>query len=208
MSKKALKKPVTVVILSGGEARRMGGKDKGLVPFAGAPMILRTIETIHSLQGLVQNIIISTNNPERYTAFNLKTVKDITQNSLGPLAGIQAGLAAVKKGSVLVIPCDTPLLTTEPIVRLINTFNSHDSGCAVVHDGERMQTTLAMLDINQQPALDAYLQRGRRRLVTWYQEQGAIEVDCSDLKGVFININTPDDLKAAEKRFLEERPAT
>ena len=37
--KKILKNEISVVILAGGRASRMGGKDKGLIELDGAPLI-------------------------------------------------------------------------------------------------------------------------------------------------------------------------
>jgi len=71
-----------------------------------------------------------------------------------------------------------------------------------VHDGERMQATFAIFHVSQLEALQSYLKRGGRRLITWYQEQQAVEVDCSDLKDIFVNINTRMDLANAEALFL------
>jgi molybdenum cofactor guanylyltransferase len=198
MRNQILKEPITAVILSGGQARRMGGEDKGLVTFSTKPMISHVITVLESLHEPVDTVLINTNRPKGYAQFDLQIIEDKLKDDEGPLVGIEAGLASIENGYLLVVPCDTPLLTVEPILRLIKAVREQGAGCAVVHDGERMQTTLALFHVSQKPALDAYLSRGGRRLTTWYKEQSAIEVDCSDLKDDFTNINTLGDLQRAE----------
>ena len=38
------KHELTGMILAGGEGRRMGGRDKGLEPFAGLPLVAHTVK--------------------------------------------------------------------------------------------------------------------------------------------------------------------
>ncbi|PHS72150.1 MAG: molybdenum cofactor guanylyltransferase [Cycloclasticus sp.] len=193
-----MKTTITAVILSGGQARRMGGEDKGLITFAAKPMVAHVIAVLESLHEHIDRVLLNTNRPEGYTQFGFQIIEDKLKDNEGPLVGIDAGLASIEKGYLLVVPCDTPLLTVEPILRLIKAVKEGKPSCVVVHDGEHMQTTLAMFHMSLKPALEAYLQRGGRRLTTWYKEQQAIEVDCSDLKDDFTNINTLDDLQRAE----------
>jgi molybdenum cofactor guanylyltransferase len=187
---------ITAIVLSGGEARRMGGGEKGVLPFAGRPMISYVIATLESLDDTIETILINTNDPGCYEQFKQRTLSDNLTENIGPLAGVEAGLVNIESGYLLVV-------SSEPIVRLINAVSSTDANCAVVHDGDRMQTTFAIFHVNQRSALQAYLKRGGRRLMTWYKEQNAVEVDCSDLNNVFVNINTQKDLASAEALFLE-----
>jgi len=194
--------PITAIVLSGGQARRMGGQEKGILPFAGKPMISYVIDTLDGLGDKIQTIVINSNSPSNYEQFKQKIISDNLKDDMGPLAGIEAGLVNINSGYLLVVPCDVPLVTVEPIIRLINAVSNSEANCAVVHDGERMQATFAIFHVSQLEALQSYLKRGGRRLITWYQEQQAVEVDCSDLKDIFVNINTRMDLANAEALFL------
>jgi len=75
--------------------------------------------------------------------------------------------------------------------------------CAVAHDGERIQSTFAIFHKSQRDSLEAYLQGGGRRLINWYQDQKIVEVDCADIKEVFSNINTQQDLDLTEALFRD-----
>ena len=58
---------ITGVILAGGEARRMGGGDKGLVELCGKPLIEHALA---ALSPQVDTIIINANrNRDRYAAY-------------------------------------------------------------------------------------------------------------------------------------------
>ena len=49
---------VTGIILAGGEARRMGGNDKGLIPYVNQPLIAHVI---HHLAPQVEQLLINAN---------------------------------------------------------------------------------------------------------------------------------------------------
>ena len=49
---------ITGIILAGGLARRMGGIDKGLIPFLGKPMIAHVID---QLKPQVEDMLINAN---------------------------------------------------------------------------------------------------------------------------------------------------
>ena len=68
------KNNITGIILAGGKSSRMGS-DKGFVIYNDKPFIQHIIDT---LQPLVDEIIIVSNNPD-YDVFKLKRVNDIIE---------------------------------------------------------------------------------------------------------------------------------
>ncbi|MEO1885144.1 MAG: NTP transferase domain-containing protein, partial [Methylococcales bacterium] len=76
MRNQILKEPITAVILSGGQARRMGGEDKGLVTFSTKPMISHVITVLESLHEPVDTVLINTNRPKGYAQFDLQIIED------------------------------------------------------------------------------------------------------------------------------------
>src|SRR5689334_20428419 len=104
--------PVTGIILAGGLGRRMGGVDKGLQPLHGQPMVAHVLQR---LAPQVAALIINANqNPEQYTTLGAPFAAHIVPDSIagyaGPLAGLQAGLAAARTPLVVTVPCDSPFL--------------------------------------------------------------------------------------------------
>jgi molybdenum cofactor guanylyltransferase len=103
-----LQKHITGLILAGGRAQRMGGIDKGLIPFLGQPLIASAIAR---LQGQVSGILINANrNITKYATYGYPVIIDETPDFSGPLAGFSAGLKVCKTPYLLTAPCDSPLL--------------------------------------------------------------------------------------------------
>ena len=188
---------ISALVLSGGLSRRMQGVDKGLMKLAGKPMIQYLLDSLNSH---INNVFISTNssNPT-YKNFGYPLVSDILTGSLGPLAGIHAGLHACNTQYLLVTPCDCPFLNTQLSERLEKALVDQSARIAVAYDGERIQNTFVLIDTQLVDSLSSYLNRGGRRLITWLKEENAIEVDCSDHKEGFTNINTLSELEIAEQ---------
>src|SRR3990172_921049 len=81
---------VTGVILAGGQSRRMGGGDKGLLELAGRPMLAHVIERLGPQVGRM--VINANGDPARFSQFGLPVVADTVTGFAGPLAGVLAGM--------------------------------------------------------------------------------------------------------------------
>ena len=82
--------PVTGVLLAGGQSRRMGGGDKGLLPLAGQAMLSHVIDRLAPQVGAI--VINANGDPLRFQAFGLPVVADTIAGFVGPLAGVLAGM--------------------------------------------------------------------------------------------------------------------
>lgn len=188
---------ISAVILAGGRSSRMGGTDKGLIPFHGKPMIAHVIATLSARVG---HIYINANrNLDRYREFGHPLISDATPTFEGPLAGFLAAMETVDSELVLLTPCDSPLISTQLIDRLIGAKQRSGAEIAVAHDGRRLQPVYALLSVSLADSLRAFLARGERKIDRWYPLHDMVEVDCSDLTEAFININTPEELRNLEQ---------
>ena len=181
---------LTVLILAGGAGRRMGGIDKGLLDWQGAPLIEHLIKRIHDWPG--QRLISCNRNRDRYTDY-AATVSDELAGFQGPLAGIASGFAASSSAQLLILPCDNPHPPLNCYSRLSSALQHSDAGIAYAHDGQRGQYLYALIDRRCQPSLQAYLASGTRSVYQWYEGEGAIAIDFSDSAENFSNINYKDD---------------
>ncbi len=84
---------ITAVILAGGQGRRMGGQDKGLIEFDGKPLVAILVERL-SQQG-VKIVINANRNHDRYRQFGHPVITDALEDYQGPLAGFASAMAAV-----------------------------------------------------------------------------------------------------------------
>ncbi len=194
---------IDAVILSGGRARRMGGEDKGLLPLAGRPLLEHVLQR---LRPQVERITISANhNLERYRIFGCPVVSDLHGGYRGPLAGIATLLERGGSPLLLAVPCDAPLLPVDLAPRLYEALRDSDAPCSVAHDGESLQPLFALFRAEAGAALCSYLENGHGKTRHWHRQHGSLAVDYSDMPDAFLNINTPAELQALERRLSEER---
>jgi molybdopterin-guanine dinucleotide biosynthesis protein A len=169
----------------------MGGADKGLLDYRGRPLITYVLDR---LTPQVDSLLISANrNLEAYRTFGYPVLTDASSELLGPLAGLQAGLAACPTPWLVTSPCDCPALPVDLVVRLLAAAEKQDAAMAVAATAAGMQPTFQLCRRNLLPALDAYLSGGGRKLLTWCREQSAVEVVFADAEA-FANLNSPADL--------------
>src|ERR1700694_6112566 len=82
---------ITGVILAGGQGRRRGTIDKGLVPLDGRPMVAHVLDR---LRPQVDEILINANQHRaEYEAFGHAVLADAIGGFAGPLAGVDVALA-------------------------------------------------------------------------------------------------------------------
>lgn len=195
---------ITAVILAGGEGRRMQGADKGLLSLWGKPLV---VHLLARLSPQVSQVLINANRNHdvygEYATVFADTSNDCASADVGdshfagPLAGMAAGLRHAAHDWVLFVPCDSPLAPLDLAQRLMAAI-SHNGQIAVVDDGERLHAATVLLHKSLLPSLEAYLNRGDRKLQLWYQEHELIKVDFSDQLAAFTNLNTPESLAALE----------
>ncbi|MBW3806159.1 molybdenum cofactor guanylyltransferase [Aeromonas jandaei] len=191
--------PVSAVILAGGRATRMGGEDKGWVELAGRPLIAHVLER---LRPQVDEILINANRShDRYQAL-APVISDDNRDYLGPLAGMQAGLAAARHDWVLFVPCDGPALPTDLMSRFRAALTP-TTELVVAHDGDWLQPVVALLHTALLPSLSAALAEGERKIDIWFARHNMAVVSFADQPDAFINLNSPDDLAAYEARLQD-----
>ncbi|WP_421194811.1 molybdenum cofactor guanylyltransferase MobA [Aeromonas jandaei] len=191
--------PVSAVILAGGRATRMGGEDKGWVELAGRPLIVHVLER---LRPQVDEILINANRShDRYQAL-APVISDDNRDYLGPLAGMQAGLAAARHDWVLFVPCDGPALPPDLMSRFRAALTPATE-LVVAHDGDWLQPVVALLHTSLLPSLSAALAGGERKIDIWFARHNMVVVSFADQPDAFINLNSPDELAAYEARLQD-----
>jgi len=182
---------ITAVILAGGQGRRMGGQDKGLLDFGGRLLIEILIETLQNQQ---LSIMINANrNRSTYQSYGYPVIRDDLEDFQGPLAGFASAMAAVKTDFILTLPCDSPMLADNFAGRFINVHNLEQAPVCVAHDGERLQPVYALINTGLLDDLKRFLRSGERKIDRWYAQYDYTTVDFSNDATMFENINTPED---------------
>ena len=190
---------VTGLVLAGGRARRMAGRDKGLIELAGRPMVHWVVQR---LVPQTSSVLISANrNFDRYADFGCEVIQDVNDGFLGPLAGISAGLTRTTTPWLVTVPCDSPLLAADLVARLSAAVAENHSGIAVAHDSIRLQPVFSLIHRDLAPDLIDFLHTGGRKIDLWLDRNVWAQVDFSDHPDMFLNINTPEELVELEKRL-------
>ena len=189
---------VTGIVLAGGQGRRMGGVDKGLVDLAGAPMVAHVLAR---LVPQVCDVLINANqNLDRYRALGHPVVPDAVGGFAGPLAGLHAGMTQANREFVVTVPCDSPFLPRDLVARLRAKLDEKDAQLAVAKTFDQPHPVFALVRRDLLPNLGAFLERGGRKIDAWYAALSFVEVAFDDEADAFRNINTADELAAASAK--------
>lgn len=184
------------VILAGGLARRMDGRDKGLIELAGKPMLKWALENV---KPQAHKVVINANrNHEQYAAIAADVIADSHEGHLGPLAGLSAAIAWLKTDYVFMCPCDSPFLPPNMVERLYRAMEEADAGIAVARDAERQQPVFLLVNRRSESSLNAFLDSGERKIDRWFDKEKLVEADFSDYPDAFRNINTEEERLAVE----------
>lgn len=192
---------VTLVIQAGGKSSRMG-QDKGIMLLQGKPLVMHVIDR---LQPIANEIIITTNQPEHYRFLNLPLVQDIIPDH-GALGGLYTALHAASYPLVAVVACDMPFASLN-IFRHAKQLMEQGNwdvviprsrfGLEPMHAMYRRETCL--------PQIRQAIDEGMWKAISWHPRVRVKEISQKDIHHLasgtnpFFNINTPEDLKHAEK---------
>lgn len=179
---------ITAAILAGGAGTRLGGRDKGLEPLAGTPLVAHVVGVLRGVNAL---LIVANRNHDAYARY-ARTIADATIERRGPLAGIAAACAACDTPWVLTLPVDCPDPPADLADRLLREALAHVAPAVVAHDGSTRQPLFALYrrELARSAAAAAAAEQG---VWAWQDAIGARELDFSDSAQQFFNLNTPQD---------------
>ncbi len=195
-------KKISIVILAGGLASRMGGQNKGLVQLAGQPLLQHVIQRLPNKT----NILISANaDIERYEQFGYPVVQDSLEGQLGPMNGIYSALVAAQSEWLLTVPCDIPNIPVDYLDRM--ACETSNSKASVASDGKRLHNGCCLLHASLQSELLWHLQHQKLAMHGFLQQVNAQAIDFSDQADAFMNINTLHQLQQADLKQTQLKQA-
>jgi molybdopterin-guanine dinucleotide biosynthesis protein A len=188
---------ISGIVLAGGQGRRMGGVNKGLLPFHGKPMVAHVLERFAPQ---VDELFINANRDlETYASFGYPVISDAIAGFAGPLAGLQCGMVAARHSCVATVPCDSPGLPENLVSRLTKALEQNGADLAVARTGDQPHPVFSLCRRSLLPGLTAFLEGGGRRVDAWYAALKVVEVAFDDMPEAFANINTPEELACQHK---------
>ena len=189
--KSPLRSPdVTLGILAGGRATRLGGIDKAWLARDGVPQVLRLSRRF---DGQVAAVIVSANRSYgAYAMHGLEPIADRVPDA-GPIAGLEALAVACRTPWLLTLPVDV-IGVNECLLASLVSAARRQGAFAVDEDG--MQPLVALWSTRRlrDGASDA-IARGELSVQALQRQLHMVEVRFAGVR--FGNLNTPSDLAAA-----------
>jgi molybdopterin-guanine dinucleotide biosynthesis protein A len=171
------------VVVAGGAARRMGGADKAMLRVGGVTLLDRVLT---AAAPVCRTLLVI--GPPR-AGVDVRFVQE-TEPGGGPVPAVKAALGALPPSdAVLVLATDLPLLTTPHLEKLIAALDAGADAAAA--DGRN--PLLAAYRRHPLAARAAALGPGDRAASLLPPDVVAV-----DLGPATLNVNTPEDLEAAE----------
>jgi molybdopterin-guanine dinucleotide biosynthesis protein A len=199
---------VLCLILAGGLARRMGGGDKPRTLIGGKTILARVLERM--APQCARLVINANGDPARFADTGLPVIADDVPGYAGPLAGILAGLdwAAANAADidyVASVPGDCPFLPRDLVARLHRARQSSGLPMACARSGGQRHPVIGLWPVALRADLRrALTEEGVRKIDLWTARHGVALADWpAEPVDPFFNVNTPDDIVAAERLAVQ-----
>jgi len=199
----------SAVILAGGFSKRFG-RDKGLVQLAGKPLVLHVLDTI---SGVVDETIVVVSSEDQIDAIErlLQDKANIVVDESGtqsPLIGASTGFGNAKGKYSLLLPCDTPFVSSRIASLLLDLCINKSAVIprwpngyieplqAAYHTKSALIATKTAL---KEKKLDLRSMIAHLKSIRYISTLVLKQFDSELL--TFFNINTLEDLRKAEYKF-------
>lgn len=182
---------ITLGVLAGGRASRLGGLDKAWLQRDGQPQVLRWRDRFANE---VSATLVSANRDlPRYAAAGLDAVADSIAGDVGPIAGLAALAAACSTPWLLTLPVDL-LDVNDSLLPMLVTGHGSDGAYACDDDG--VQPLVALWRVSAlRLAIPAAVASGDIAVQSLQRRLDMASVRFHGMR--FGNLNTPDDLALA-----------
>jgi molybdopterin-guanine dinucleotide biosynthesis protein A len=185
----------TLLVLAGGESRRMG-RPKALLPVGDATLIEWIVARL--APAFAHLLIAARDEGQLPAGLRPRLVRDLHAGA-GPLAGVEAGLAASPHDVVLAVACDMPRVTADLARRIVDAADGHDA--AVPRLEGRPEPACAAYRLSAAAGIASALGEGRPRAADALADLRVRWLDGED-PALFANLNTPDDYRAFLARTI------
>ncbi|HJJ27353.1 MAG TPA: molybdenum cofactor guanylyltransferase [Methanocorpusculum sp.] len=202
----------SAMILAGGEAKRVNGREKYFFSYKGCSFIARLVAVF---SGITDEIVIVAKNEAQTAHFaglpeNVRCTWD-KERGLGPIGGIASGIEEVKGKSVFIAACDMPTINRAVVSCLFDKLGSYD---AVIPEWENsdMEPLHAVYNTD---AVRRYLtEKKGSSLHAMVHSLNTLKIPPEELRKydpeleTFRNVNTLDDLlkMGPEASYQEKHP--
>jgi molybdopterin-guanine dinucleotide biosynthesis protein MobB len=199
-------------ILAGGASRRFGAP-KALAPVGGRRIVDRARD---ALSHVAEPVVVIANDPALFADLGLPVRPDDVRG-LGALGGIRTALrwaVEMRRAGALVVACDMPFVSTGLLQAMADRAVSDDVDAVVPESGGRrgVEPLCAWYSVRCLPEVDRMLADGERQAFRLADRVRTDRISIDRVRRIgdpgilFLNVNTVDDLRAAERIANSETP--
>jgi molybdenum cofactor guanylyltransferase len=187
---------IAVVILAGGEGRRIGGDKPQRV--LGGRRLINFAEAL--ARQWSDRAAVAVRKSHQAVGITLPIIRDQAELQ-GPLGGLAAALMFADEAgceAVLTIPADMPFLPLNLLERL--SVEKGNAAAALASSGAYLHPICGLWSTRVLGSLPDYVATAKRSLRALAEAVGYVEVEwATDPLDPFFNINSPDDLVRAQR---------
>lgn len=195
--------PIVGVLLAGGQSRRMGGGDKTLNMLDGKSLLMHVVERAVPQ---VQHLFLNANgDEERFSKYGLPVVADTVEGFVGPLAGILTGMEWTRDNIpeakwVLTVATDTPFFPINIVEKFLDAIEAEKADMAMATSGGNRHPVFGLWPVRLADDLrQCVVEKEMRKVLHWTDRFNLVQVDFPTTRfDPFFNVNTPEDLTAAQ----------
>jgi len=192
-NKWTLTEKATAIIMAGGRSCRMG-MDKSMLQIKGRPIIEHIRD---QLRGTFNQILISTNEMEKYAFLGCDCVPDKIPNQ-GPLMGIASALGASANELNFVVACDIPHIDIRFVRKML--IEAQTADMVIPTDGNgKYEPLFAIYNKSALKCINQVLSSGKHKISDAFTR---CNVKYINLKAKqFTNLNTMEEYEEFRKNY-------
>lgn len=197
---------IALALLAGGQARRMGGGDKGEIRLNGKTIISHLLSRFAS--DCAYQCINANGDIRRFAQYQLDLIQDKLEGYQGPLAGIYSCLSHIRQTQpsidyLVSLPTDAPFVPANLIHDLVSAKDK--AQIISVESHGRTHPVIGLWPVGLYDALhEALIIKNMRKIDAVTGPLGCHYLRYDDEPDYFLNLNRPEDLKAIQEKGLGE----
>ncbi len=184
----------TGFVLVGGRSSRMG-RDKALLPWRGTSLAQHIAQVVQDAAAAAALI----GDPALYGHLGYPVYAD-DMPGRGPAAGIATALSVSDADWSLIVGCDMPFITAEPLRMLLRKAAATDRKCVVAAGPSGPEPLFAVYHRDCLGPIKKAIAESRLRMRAIVRELPVLLVTGIDPDS-FANLNTPDDFEAFSRAW-------
>ncbi len=188
-----MKMKAEVFILCGGQGKRLGGKNKGLLTLCGKTFLEYLTEKFSKLGS-----VTVVGRKDEFSGLGVRAIDDETPG-LGPMGGILTALKVASSDYILVLACDMPIFPVSAGKRLLEAASSFDADAAVIFT-DRLTPIPGVYRKNLIELFEKSVKEGRLSLTRLVLNINAVLLHHRGFEGLR-SVNTPQDYQMLVKTY-------